>query len=771
MAHHTGTVETLCEALSVNPATGLTEAEAAKRLEQSGKNSYTRDFKALPFWRYALHEIQEEPLLQMLLVVGVIYSALGAPEDAVTIFVIIFITIYLEVSTELRAKNAMRALEQSTPQTCAVRRGGVQVVVPAENVVAGDIVILSPGNAVCCDMRVLKSFGLLIDESSLTGESVRVLKQETEGLADDIVLAERVNMVFSGTVVAAGHGVGVVVAIGLQTERGKLHGLLKAAKQPKSQLQLLMKKLAKTLTICALSVSILIPLLALLVDYASDGSIETSWKEYLLTGLSLAFATIPEELPMVIAAVLSLGSLRMSNHGLLVKRIHVTESLGRTTYILSDKTGTLTQNKLSLHTVCLVNSSGMPESIGVANLSSSQAGVMSAAWWMSSAHQTDLAISDPFDFGFRAAIDKMPIASALKSDKLVEACPSVFQIPFSSQLKRSTQVRRVPYEIAERSLLLGYSAHPDAPYGFYSRGAPEKLLDDCQNMCCGADLGSVALTDSIRATLHQNLSDLTARGLRVIAVARHPLSVTASPTQPRAAGTADGSPTTEIPAEFQPPAETSLIGLFAFEDPLRPSAQSAVQNLLDAGVRVVIVTGDHKNTALAVAQSVGLIKDAEKSTNTLNGAEIDRLSDSEILERIKGGVCVVMRATPTHKHRLVTILQKAGEVVAVTGDGMNDSAAVKSADVGIAMGENVSAQVVTDVAGLVLVTNDFVALEYGIQEGRRLYDNTQKAIGFYLTCKFGLVLSDLQVWARSIFCHSYSLQHAVSVLSDSNYPS
>ena len=594
-----------------------------------------------------LVESLTEPLQLLLIAVGVLSAVFGEVGDAIAIFVIIGLVASVEALSEARARQALNALRTMTAPTARVRRDGSVVTVPAAEVVVGDVVVVEAGDVLTGDSRVFEAAGLASDESALTGEPVSAAKG-AEAVEADAALAERSSMLFAGTAIVAGTGSAVVVAIGDDTELGRLGKLTAAAKEPPTPLQRATSELARAALVVAVAASVIVPLIGILRGQPAE--------EALLTGLTLAFATIPEELPILVTALVAVGGLRLARSNVLLRRTRAAEAVGGVTVVLTDKTGTLTENRLRLERV-----------VG------DRARLLATA---RTAHGTDES-RDPLDVAFAAAGDGQAATSGAP----------VVRFPFDPVRKRESAAWRD-----------GDAVHVSV------KGAPEQILGACR------------LTTAQRQEALNGARDLARAGLRVIGVAERRMA-----TVPEHADDAER--------------ELDYVGLAGFVDPLRPGVPAALRTLAGAGIRTLVVTGDHPSTASAIAREAGL-RDPDV---LLGGAELDALSDAQVTQHLDREL-VVARATPADKLRLVRLLQAHGDSVAVTGDGVNDAPALSAADVGIAMGKR-GTELAREAADLVLTDDAYPTVVAAVQGGRGLSSQLRRAIAFYLGAKLALVAS------------------------------
>ena len=617
-------------------AEGLSAVEAGKRLAQFGPNRLARPYEVK--FLAILREEVAEPMILLLLGVGVVYSLWGKLEDALTIFSIIAVLTFVEVWNEYRAKKAIASLSSlAAPRTKAVRDGAVAEIA-TEEIVPGDVLILGPGSRIAADAGLITAYSLQIDESALTGESLPVAK----GPGDEI---------FAGTLVVAGEGRAGVTATGLASRFGKISALARSVKPPKTPLQLAMKDLAMKLVWVALFFSAAIPLLGLVRGQ--------NLRDMVLTGLALAFATIPEEGPIIITMILGLGAYRLSKNNFLIKKLKAAEVLGNATVILTDKTGTLTENSMS------VVSAYPPD-----REKDVLAGASGALTEMSLL-PTDRAIAD------RARV----LGASAASGEVVR------ERGFGDGRKTKAVLRR-----ADDGLKLTMSGSPEEIFGL-----------------AGGDL----------AAFQAELESQTGQGRRVIAVAEKAV--------------APGDRDKDFAALEKGVAVT---GLMAIEDLPRAGIEGTLATARQAGVRTIMVTGDHPGTALAVARKVGIAAD-----KVFNGPELDALSDEDLKTTVQE-VSVFARSSPEHKYRLLRALQANGEIVAVTGDGVNDTLALKGAHIGIAMGIK-GTDAAKEAADVVLADDNYNTIARAIFEGRKFFDNLRKGFGYYLSVKMALILTFL----------------------------
>jgi P-type Ca2+ transporter type 2C len=687
---HAWPAEEVVSALHTDTSRGLAPSEAAARLARDGPDTL-RERKEEPWWRELLESLGE-PLQLLLLAVCAVYFLLGEVEDAVTILAVIVAVSGVEVVNELRAKRAVAALSSLSAPTATVVRGSSPLDVPATELVPGDVVLLAPGDRVPADVRLTDAVALRIDESSLTGESLPIAKDATAPVSPGDELGERRTMAYSGTLVAAGKGRGVVVATGRHTELGRIAGLVEQAREPRTPLQQAMRELSAWLLWVALGFSVLVPLLGVLVA-------GRPWREMLLVGLTLAFATIPEELPILITIVLGLGAYRLAQRHAIVKRLRAAETLGTVSVVATDKTGTLTQNRMR---VSVVVTDGQEASVAGAARGSTgrrllEIGVLANDAQVARGEGRVEWVGDPTETALLSAAGQagMDVEEIRRNARVLE------EHPFDDVRKRMSVV-------VER----------DGARVLAAKGAPESVLSVCVAVRrAGRD---VALDAASRAATQEFAEATAARGLRVLAIAERFLSSN------EALGVAPDVAEREL----------VLLGWVGLEDPPRAEAAESVRALQEGGVRVLMVTGDHLITARAIAERVGI-----PAVQVMRGRDLDGLGERELAE-LSRSVSVFARIAPEHKLRVVRALQAGGDVVAVTGDGVNDAPALREAAIGVAMGRS-GTDVAREAADLILADDNFATVTEAVRTGRVLYANLRKAIRYYLAAKVALVSSSL----------------------------
>jgi Ca2+-transporting ATPase len=680
---HAQTPQETASSLGSNLEVGLSEQEAATRLNKYGKNTLTQE-REVRFLGILKEEITE-PMILLLLAIGIIYSALGiltgdGLTDAAAIIVIIILLVLAEVWNEYRAKGSISALRKLAPPTATVLRNGQPVNVETATLVPGDVLLLRVGERVPADARIVEAYGLEVDESSLTGESLPAIKDPSVILPEATEVTDQTNMVFADTVITRGRAKAIVVHTGIGTELGRIQGLTKAAKEPKTALQLAMKQLSKTLLWIAIFFAVLIPVLA----YARgiNGSAPLSPGEAVLYGLSLAFVVIPEELPIIITMVLGVGSIILSRRGAIVKRLKAAETLGNVTVIATDKTGTLTENKLRIEHLYFDGSF-----YASTEFKTNEKSALKTAYLASDAPNN--VLGNPMS---NAILERLKQAG-LEAQSLSEGWVLKSELGFDANRKLASYV----YQFGASTVAL-------------SSGAPERILERSTRILLEGQ--ETPLTDEMRVQATQAAAKMAQRGERLLAFGYHRL--------------------TPETASQEVEQDMVLVGIIGFIDPPRREVPQAIRSCQQAGIRVIMITGDHPETAKTIAGQVGINK-----SRVITGSEMAAMTDEGLKVALED-TDVFARTTPEDKRRIVKLLKEMGEIVAVTGDGINDAPALKDTHIGIAMGIR-GTDVAKEAASMVLVDDNFATIETAISEGRRLYSNLRKGVRYYLACKVALV--------------------------------
>ena len=670
---------------------GLSSERAAERLAQYGPNKLKEAEKS-GFWKRFLTQLKDPMLLILLAAAGV--SALtgaiaGESEWAETIIIlaVVLLNAVLGVLQESKAEAAIEALQTMTAATCKVLRDGKMAVLHSDELVPGDVVLLEAGDAVPADGRIIESASLKIEEAALTGESVPVNKMlDALGAAQkqaDVPLGDRKNMCYMGSTVVYGRGKAVITATGMSTEMGKIAGVLSNTKDEQTPLQRKLDELGRLLSKMVLGICVFIFAFNLFMARgeltASGHALEVVLKTFMVA-VSLAVAAIPEGLATVVTVVLSIGVTKMSRENAVIRRLTAVETLGCTQVICSDKTGTLTQNKMTV-----VEHIGETLSVASAMALCSDAVL----------NDEDQAEGEPTE----CALVNFACSVGAKKRDLEKKSPRIDEAPFDSARKMMSTVHKSGEGFVQ-----------------YTKGAPDALLSRCTHY---AEDGKILpMTDAKRQEILNSNKAMADRALRVLAVAKRDWAE---------------KPENNAPEYLE--RDLVFLGLTGMIDPIRPEVKAAIAECRGAGIRAVMITGDHRDTAVAIAKELGIITDESQA---VTGAELDRLSDEQLRQKVTE-YGVYARVQPEHKTRIVQAWKARGAVTAMTGDGVNDAPSIKSADIGIGMGIT-GTDVTKNVADMVLADDNFATIVVAVGEGRRIYDNIRKAIQFLLASNMSEVL-------------------------------
>ncbi len=676
------------------PDGGLSSADAAEQLGKHGPNKLAEGKKDSLIKKFFAE--LADPMIIILLVAAVISTitelyennwVFKFPADAVIILFVVIVNAVLGVLQESKAEKAIEALQKMSAATSRVLRDGEMTTVKSEELVPGDVVLLEAGDSVPADCRIIECFSLKAEEAALTGESVPVLKKsETLGIGvDSVPLGDRKNMVYMGSNIVYGRGKAVVTATGMDTEMGRIAGALAAAKDGDTPLQKKLNQLSVILTWMVLGISAVIFGVQVIRNFITPGAggfFDVALHS-LMIAVSLAVAAIPEGLAAVVTIVLSIGVTKMSRRNAVIRKLTAVETLGCTQIICSDKTGTLTQNKMTV-----VDTYGDDEKLLATSFSLCTDAKLAVGETISIGDPTQTAVVD-----YAAKI-------GLPKYELEEKEPRVGEIPFDSGRKMMTTL------------------HKKAEGGFiqHTTGAPDVVVGRCTAILRGGEI--IPLTDEIRSEIAQANASMADRALRVLAAACREYA--------------------EAPAVLDPESENDLVflGLVGMIDPIRPEVLDAITECRGAGIRPIMITGDHKATASAIARQLGILTEG---TEAITGAQLDGISDEE-LERDIEKYSVYARVQPEHKTRIVTAWEKRGFITAMTGDGVNDAPSIKTADIGVGMGIT-GTDVTKNVADMVLADDNFATIVAAVEEGRRIYDNIRKSIQFLLSSNLAEVLT------------------------------
>ncbi|MBC5723345.1 Calcium-transporting ATPase [uncultured Flavonifractor sp.] len=674
---HSRPLEQVMKELDSRPS-GLTERESAQRLERLGPNQLEPPRKPSVLAR-VLGQLKDPMILVLLGAAALSLAASGGEDwlDGAIILIIVLVNGVISITQEDHAQQALEELRRmSSPQAHVLREGRAKKI-SAAALVPGDVILLEAGDMVPADARVMECSRLQADESAMTGESVPVEKGAHDRLPEEAALGDRTNMVLSGTMITAGRGTALVVATGMDTQMGRIANLLLEDKEGDTPLQRKMGEISKSLSFLCLSVCAVMFGVGLIQG--------KNMLDMFLTAVSLAVAAIPEGLPAIVTIVLALGVQRMAARGAIVKKLPAVETLGCASVICSDKTGTLTQNRMTVQELWTPAGGHRRDALLAGCLCSD-----ARLEWKAGA---PTAVGDPTEGALVVAAAR----EGVDQEKEEQNWPRTADLPFDSG----------------RKLMSTIHAREDGSWTVFVKGAPDILLE----RCVAGPRGPLSAQDR-RAVLEANEA-MAQKALRVIAVARRELHILPPGLEPRAVESG-----------------LTFLGLFGLMDPPRPEVKAAVARCHLAGVRPVMITGDHRATAAAVARELDIIRPGEW---TVTGGELDFMPQ-EVLEEDIEKFAVFARVTPEHKMRIVKAWQKRGHVVAMTGDGVNDAPALKTADIGCAMGV-AGTDVAKGAAHMILTDDNFSTIVSAIEEGRGIYSNIRKAIHYLLSCNIGEIFT------------------------------
>ena len=686
-AHQLG-IKEIFRTFLADPFKGLSSEEARARQARDGFNEFEKT-RHTTLWQKFISQFKSFMII-VLIFAAIISGVTGYMNgegitDAIIILSILIVNAIIGVFQEAKAEKSLDALEKLSAPHCKVIRDGETKIIESRDLVVGDIVVIETGDHVPADLRLIESVNLKIQEAALTGESVPVEKDADALLPEDASIGDRINMAYSSCSVTYGHGKGVVTAIGSQTEVGKIASMIQSVPDIRTPMQIRLDKLGKTLAVICLVVCVVIMIIGLCYG--------RNLLEMFMTAVSLAVASIPEGLPAVSTVVLALGVQRLAKQNAIVRNLPSVETLGSTTVIYSDKTGTLTQNRM---TVTHIYAAGKLSDTSVPAPITDELLKMSVLANDAVLGTDGQSIGDPtetalIDAGVKHSIDKNALDAEL---------PRVAEIPFDS----------------ERKLMSTVHQSNDKDYLVAVKGGLDELLANCTRINDGTTIRP--LTEKDIENIHKANVEMASQALRVLAVGYKTVS--------------------ELPAAFVPATlenEFIFLGMVGMIDPPREEAKEAVRRCKEAGIRPVMITGDHKITATAIARSLGIITSYEC---VLTGKDVEMMDDEQLKE-MAGNVAVFARVAPEHKVRIVNAFQSRGNVVAMTGDGVNDAPALKLADIGVAMGIT-GTDVAKEAADVVLADDNFATIVSSVREGRRIYDNLMKSIQFMISTNLGEIV-------------------------------
>jgi HAD ATPase, P-type, family IC len=682
-------IEEVKEELKVGTQ-GLSDEQVKEKREIYGLNELQVKKKKSLIVKFL--EQFKDFMIIILIIAAVISGAVGYYQgegitDSIIILIVVIVNAIIGVAQESKAEKSLEALQKLSSHVTKVIRNGKVAVIPSKELVPGDIVILDTGDYVPADLRIIESANLKAQEASLTGESVPVDKN-TDVINDEkIGLGDRTNMLFSSSLITYGRGKGIVVETGMNTEVGKIAGMINEVEETETPLQQKLNKLGKTLGIVAIVICVIIFIIGLL--YGKEPI------EMFMTAVSLAVAAIPEGLAAVSTIVLAIGVQRMVKKHAIVKKLPAVETLGSTTVICSDKTGTLTQNKMTVKKVFYNNKLVDLDDIDIDNLGDELEKLTYISMFCNDTKVLDGKLTgDPtetalIDMGFK--LDFQP--------PILEKYERVKELPFDSDRKLMTTVHLFPNK-----------------YMVYTKGGVDELLSRCNSYVINGNVNTDI--DEYKKEIAKQNEEMAKNALRVLAMAYKEL---------------DHEPTDEEMKTIE--SDLTYVGMVGMIDPPREEVKDAVEKCKTAGIKTVMITGDHKITAIAIAKALGILENEDEA---ITGSELEEMSDEDLIKNVRK-YSVYARVSPEHKVRIVKAWQTNGEIVAMTGDGVNDAPALKTADIGCAMGI-VGTDVSKEAADVILTDDNFATIVSSVEEGRRIYDNILKAIQFLLSSNVGEII-------------------------------
>lgn len=651
-----------------NKMKGLTEEEVIEKRKKCGYNELSQKKKKTIL--NMIFEQLSDAMIIILFVAAIVSYLLGEKAESIVILVIIIINIIISVFQEKKAENAVELLKCMNAPNVKVLRDGVRKIISAKELVIDDIVFIEDGDIVPADLRLLETSRLQIAEASLTGESVPVYKDENVVLDENTLLGDRVNMAYSSTIVTYGSGMGIVVAIGMDTEVGKIANMLENANELDTPLKQKLNKIGKILSLVGIVVSIIVFIIGLL--YGKD------IVEVLMIAISLAISVIPEGLPATATIVMALGVQRMAKKNALIRKLPAVETLGSTTVICTDKTGTLTQNKMTVKEYALY-SDFINGEVNIGKVKNKE-----LLYACSLCNNATLEIGDPTEIAL--------LEFAKKNNRLVKY-KRVSEIPFDSIRKRMTTVNKIKNYIV------------------YTKGAVDTVLPLCNKILDGNKIKNLTYEEIDK--IYDLCNQASKRAMRVLAFAYKNVD--------------------DLETDLE--SDLIFIGVVCMIDPPRNEVKKAIETCHKAGIKVIMITGDHVETALAITKQLNIYREGDLA---ISGSDLEKMSDKQ-LDKIVLKTSVFARISPNDKLRIVNSIKRNNNIVAMTGDGVNDAPALKSADIGISMGKS-GTDVARESSDMILLDDNFKTIEYAIKEGRRIYANIQKVIQYLLAGNISEVL-------------------------------
>jgi len=695
--------------LQTNPEHGLSAAEVTKRIEQYGKNELAEAPRPT-FWQRLLAQFNNF-VIYILIFATIVSALLGDTLEAVVIAAIVVLNAILGVVQEGRAEKALEALKKLAAPNAKVRRDGHTQSIPAADLVPGDVVLIEAGDYIPADVRLIESANLKVEEAALTGESVPVDKHANRISKPDSTLGDRHNMAYMGTVATYGRGKAVVIATGMKTEMGKIATALQNTEEEETPLQRRLNGLGRTLSIGALAICAVVFAVNALIEINKGGEVINSLKDSFIIAISLAIAAVPEGLPAIVTINLAIGMREMIRRNALIRRLPAVETLGSATMICSDKTGTLTQNQMTVARVfvdnCFVEVTGegynpvgqfrdpankdqiVPESRPTL-ARTLLGGLLCTDARLEQTNGLYRIAGDPTE----GALVVLAAKGGLTRETAEKAYPRVEEIPFDSDRKRMTTVHHMP----------------EGHFMAFVKGALDEIVTRCTTALINGQ--SVPMDDTLRAAFLNANKEMASQALRVLGVAQRRMQTVPKVLTPE---------TIEV--------ELEMIGLVGMIDPARPEVKPAIATARGAGIRTAMITGDYPDTAKAIATEIGLLRTGGE---VVTGGELEKMTDDELRQRVKN-IDVFARVSPHHKVRIVEAFQANNQVVAMTGDGMNDAPALKRANIGVAMGIT-GTDVSKASADMILTDDNYASIVSAVEQGRVIYGNIRKFVYYLLTC-------------------------------------
>jgi P-type Ca2+ transporter type 2C len=741
---HCISIDQVESSLKTNIESGLTAEEAQNRIAGHGYNELAE--RPRPGFLQMLFAQFNNFLIIILIIAAIVSLLLGEVVDAVAIIVIVVLNSVVGVIQESKSEQALAALKKMSAPNAQVIRGGHQIAIPSRELVPGDIVLIEAGNYIPADLRLVEAFNLKVEEASLTGESVPIDKDASVVLEKDITIGDKINSAFMSTVATYGRGKGIVSSTGMKTQIGLIAEMIQSYENEDTPLQKKLSQLAKVLGIACLAICAFIFIYGLIKNTQFSTIINDGLLTYLsnekkdiielfMTAVSLAIAAVPEGLPAVVTVCLALGMQRMVKRHALIRKLPAVETLGSTTVICSDKTGTLTQNKMTIVQLWTKN-----KRIKVTGEGYSLAGkfllndnpfdplsdtgtslVLYGSLLCNDAKLEEVddekgiktwrMVGDPTEGAMVVAAAK----AGLWRKETEDSCPRIMEIPFDSERKRMTTIHDMSC-LDQKTDISSLTSFPYPPVMAFVKGAPDILLNLCKHILIDGKV--LPLDDQQRKEILSVNTDMASQALRVLCVAYRPME-----TKPATAKHED--------IEH----ELVFIGLMGMIDPARPEIKEAIKIAKGAGLKSVMVTGDYKDTAVAIAKEIGLLTPGGR---VFTGAELDKMSDQDLINVIDNAD-TFCRVSPQHKTQIVDAFKAKGHIVAMTGDGVNDAPALKRANIGVAMGIT-GTDVSKETADMVLTDDNFASIVSAVEEGRIIYSNIRKFVYFLLVCNIGEIL-------------------------------